>query len=295
MEHNPCLPQAIPNSDEMEELLQLRVQRFEGYKRGVLTYWIQQHEGGGSTKEEKKGIIYPVAQFMKLINILLTPGKNISGVRIYFATYYDHDPAGTHIPKGYDNLMTVIFAPTRTQKNNSNCDKKEKNSEEYYILKPDLSSSANDDVIQLITDAQIRMKDAWIAFHQNKMDALEDASGHTIKETKSIWFDKDAIQSWDKAIKEAEDPIVQVILGFASYIEDDLEIPGPYGGSPRRKIDNKLSIVLSISSDPLQEHDIYFVPRSKIHFSKKDDEKLADFTGYYDTGKPCPPPTTGCS
>ena len=198
MEHNPCLPKPLPNPHDMEKLLQLRVQRFAGYKRGILSYWIQQYEGGGSTKEEKKGITYPVAQFMKLIDILL-PDKDISGVRIYFATYYGNYK--DCIPTGYANLMTVIFAPTRTEKGNGNCDKKEKNNDEYYILKPDLRKSTNDDIIPLTTPPQIKMKNDWIEFYQqNKLDALEQASGHSINETKSIWFDKESIYSWRDGI-----------------------------------------------------------------------------------------------
>jgi len=191
--------------------------------------------------------------------------------------------------------MTVIFAPTRTEKGNGNCDKKEKNNDEYYILKPDLRKSTNDDIIPLTTPPQIKMKDDWIEFYQqNKLDALEQASGHSINETKSIWFDKESIYSWRDGI-QSDPSIVQVILGFASYDDGDLKIPGPYGGSPRRKIDNQISIVLSISSDFIDDKDTYFVPRKQLGKKSNSNNFLADFTGYYDTGKPCPPPTSGCS
>jgi hypothetical protein len=292
---NPCLPPALDPPAAMQKLLQRRVKRFQGYKKGVLSYWIQEYEGSDSTKEEKKGITYPVAQFKKLLNILLDGTKNYSGVRIYFATYHDYDLAiQTYIPGEYRNLMTVIFTPTRTEQGNNNCDKKEKDSEDYYYLIPDLTSSTDNDVIPLTTQEQKDMKEDWIKFFRNKkIVALEHAAGHTFKETEAVWFDKESIQSWDRAILKAKDPIKQVILGFAMYDDGDLRIPGPHGGAGR-KVDNQLSVVLSISTELLV--DTYFVPRIKSQFTNANtDNFIKYFTDYYDTGKPCPPPTAGCS
>jgi len=301
---NPCLPPKIDDGP-----CQKRIANFSEEKREQLSEWIQENS---LSKEEAQGIQYSTEHFREFVKTL--NDVKASGVRMYFASYLSDAFSKDYIPENSDFQLTLIFSPTQRDSTNNDCDKREQNTGNYYLLIPDdkgdSSSAKMQGLVQLKNMKEIKMGIGWINLYETKIEeVLENADKVPYPpkkggETRSIWFGIDTINEWMAAIDENDSqnpdkPIKNVLIKFATYSVGDM-LPDPAGMPGRRPIKHQLTIIVTILPEGENYTSPFFYDANLLLTAEEksnltDEMKFTLLGGYYDTGKPCPPPTNGCS
>ena len=257
-----------------EDLADRRISKFVRLKHGILTEAISKIEG--INKTETTCITYTERQFSKLLdNLKNTAG--VSGFRVYFASYIfledDPDNENDYIPFGHNNLLTLIFAPTKSVEISGQI--KHRDIGSYYIIDPS-------DPRKMPTDIKTTsIKKRWVDHYLiKKLKKIEEKYG--IEETKSMWYTKDEIYELIAEIKCWQDkpnPVKKVNIFFSCYLQNEMreEQGMTYDLSKKLTIVFNFETEKELSESEQKRINDFFVPLKKF----KD----------YDTGSPCPPLT----
>ncbi len=254
------------------------------------------------SKYEAKEIPYNQNQLLRLKEVICNiPGAD--GIRMYFASYGKNTAQPTpSIPTGYEDLLTIIFAPTSHRDG-----LRKKDTGHYFIINPTSPecTTAPDYGVKSIS---FEAADHFVKMYkQNKLPRLLEVGredDQNFDETLSIWFPLTFLEEWLQEIycwQMADNGTTNGLLFiFAAYSETELAMSQD---EIRHEVPYQLSLIIRlahITSRGAKIFDIENYEGFHERLNKAIDENLTvqftrSSTTNFDTGKPCPPPSGGCS
>lgn len=182
---------------------------------------------------------------------------NADGLRLYFATYTYSE----NVPEGYDDLMTLVLAPTQK------VDNFHEDIGLYYTIPPGYGFHPD--------TSQLEKQEArdWIECYQsNKLQQLNATVDNPAGDTRSIYYTKKQIESL------AEEMEYQDATGLKAYLAAIDDEESDY---------NHQLILDFVLTKKIGDYESDF----SIEFSEGFAERPS--AGDLDTGSPCPPATCG--
>ena len=269
-----------PTSLITDDLAAQRKKNYLHEKREILTKWIR-GQGNPSAPEEEMVFNYTKDQFCLLLTAIITRKLDL---RIYFASYKkSSNVLDSYIPAGKENYMTLVFAAT-----SHGPDEKPQNTGRFYILDPTGKDTSLIDISKFVTSSIANFP--WVEHYQkNKMPLLAQAPNKPFNgETISLWFGKDILTEWRDEINcwEKKGDSISNIPIFLTAFNKGEKIND---GGEDVYVDYQLSLAIDIKPDKTTGE------KESSPKGQLDGDGGGGSGGTYDSGKPCPPPTSGCS
>jgi len=267
----------IPGSAIPIEMAKQRKKKFEKGKYELLNKWMNNVHPGA--KEQLAVIFQTGKQFEDLLNKTGSTPK-VNGIRFYFANF-PKNSIFTHVQNYTEDQLTLVFAPT-FHNGSRDTDYCGTDYGDYFVV--DLDNPQKMRKLNSCKEAA-----EWVnEYRKTKLLLLEENGKNIInkrfRETSCIWFgisQKNNFLDWGCILREYNklhtNSIVSAQISFATYRNFD-------------EYKHKLGVVIEITDTKNGKLKI-------IDLEKFLGDKAKEFfqSGTYDTGKPCPPPTNGCS